>query len=212
MPEKNLFLDYGRLIADYDFNRETLQRANKLALSYINSLSNQEVSSKSLETAHDKAIQAYLRTRKKDNSEWTMNHIMSLMVLNLGITADVQQLEDIYKFNDHNSVIFPDSRKILGELGDKYKLGIISNLPHDSLIYELKKENMQSLFDPIVISYQVGFRKPHPTIYLEALKRANTSPENSIFVSHDKQEVIGAKKVGMKGLLVKSLEEVIGIL
>jgi len=33
----NLFLDYGGLIVDYNFNRDTLLRAHNLALDYINS-------------------------------------------------------------------------------------------------------------------------------------------------------------------------------
>ncbi|MDD5192506.1 MAG: HAD family hydrolase [Candidatus Nanoarchaeia archaeon] len=212
MPKKNLFLDYGGLITNYDFNKETLQRAHKLALVYINSLGSPEISPQSLETAHNKATETYIYTREKDNSEWTMNQIMGLMVLNLGIKADLQQLEDIYKFNDHNSILFPNSKRILMDLSKNYKLGIISNLPHDSLISELKKESMLNMFDPIVISCQVGYRKPHPAIYQEAMRRANARSEKCIFASHDEQEIIGADRVGMKGILAKSLEEVIGAL
>ncbi|MCK5321300.1 HAD family hydrolase [Candidatus Pacearchaeota archaeon] len=210
--EKNLFIDYGGLIFDYDFNRDTLQRAHKLALGYINSLNDKKICLRGLETAHDKAIRIYLGARNQDNSEWTMNQIMSLMLDNLKINVDVQHLEDIYKFNDHDSIPYSHSKKTLRELKNKYKLGIISNLPHDSLITELGKGGMRGLFDPIVISYQVGVRKPHPKIYQEALRRANTTAKDSIFVSHEDYEVVGAEKVGMRGILVKSLEEVIGVL
>ena len=209
--QKRIFLDYGGLIFDYDFNKDTLARAHRLALSYINSLDRHQISPRTLGDAHNKAIQDYL-TARQDNSEWTMNQIMSLLVRNLGIEADVQHLEDIYKFNDHNSTPYLHSKRVLRELSERYKLGIISNLPHDSLITELDREKMLEMFDPIVVSYQVGVRKPHPKIYQEALRRANTTAKNSIFVSHDDFEVVGAENVGMRGILVKSLEEVIGIL
>jgi len=208
----NLFLDYGGLIFNYDFNKDTLARAHKLALSYINSLNRHQISPRTLGDAHNNAIQAYLTTRQKDNSEWPMNRIINLMFNNLGIKADLKELENIYKFNDHDSKSFPNTKPILQQLLQNHKLGIISNLPHDSLIYELDREKMLEMFNPIVISYQVGYRKPHPAIYQEAMKRANTTPENSIFASHDKEEVEGAEKVGMKGILVKSLDEVIGAL
>lgn len=155
--KQNLFLDYGGLIFNYDFNRETLQRAHKLALSYINSLDGREVSTQALETAHNKAIETYLWARKQDNSEWTMNQIMGLMVSNLGITADVPHLEDIYKFNDHNSTPYPHSRKVLAGLAEKYKLGIISNLPHDSLITELEREKVVQGYKPLVNVGKLGF-------------------------------------------------------
>jgi len=208
---RSLFLDYGGLLFKYDFNRETLLRAHNLALNYINSLNSHQISPRTIWDAHTKAIQAYLSARQ-DNSEWTMNQIMSLFARNLGINVDIQELEDVYKFNDHDSNPFPNTKKILMDLSKKYKLGIISNLPHDSLITELDKEKMLNMFDPIVISYEVGVRKPHPRIYQQALERAKTTPENSIFVSHDKEEVQGAENVGIRGILVKSLEEVIGFL
>ena len=207
----NLFLDYGGLIVDYNFNRDTLLRAHNLALDYINSFDGDLISLDKLSEAHNKATQDYL-TARQDNSEWTMDKIMGLMLSNLGINAPVSEVSEIYKLKDHDSKPFLKSKQILMDLSKTHKLGIISNLPHDSLIYELKRENMLGLFDPIVISYQVGFRKPHPAIYQEAIRRANTTPENSIFASHDEQEVIGAEKVGIRGLLVKSLEEVIGAL
>lgn len=212
MERKNLFLDYGGLIFNYDFNRETLQRAHRLALSYINSLRSSEVSTQALETAHNKAIKAYLQDREGNKSEWTMNQIMSLMVSELGINADVELLEEIYKLNDHNSFPYPHSRRVLDELSKEYKLGIISNLPHDSILIELKREKMVDMFNPIIVSYQVGVRKPHPKIYQTAMQMANTTPKKSIFISHELEEANGAKKVGMRGVLVKSLEEVIGIL
>ncbi len=212
MKQQNLFLDYGGLIFDYDFNKDTLARAHKLALFYINSLNRHQISPRTIGDAHNKAIQDYLATRRQDNSEWTINKIMSLMIKNLEIKADLKELENIYKFNDHDSNPFPNSKQILKQLSQNYKLGIISNLPHDSLTYELRNHNMLNLFNPIVISYQVGFRKPHPAIYQEAMKRANTTQENSIFVSHEQEEVQGAENVGIRGILVKSLEEVIGVL
>lgn len=209
--KRNLFLDYGELICRYNFNSETLQRAHDLTFKYLTS-QGKKISPRGLENAHKKAIQAYLQARSKDNSEWTMNQIMGLMLSNLGINADVQHIGEIYKLNDHDSTPFPNSRRILIDLSNRYQLGIISNLPHDSLLSELEREGMLSLFDPIVISYQVGFRKPNPEIYQKALKRAKTTAKKSIFISHDKPEVVGAENIGMKGILVKSLEEVIGTL
>jgi len=208
--ERRLFLDYGELIFNYNFNKDTLSRAHKLALSYINSLNGHQISPRTLGGAHNKAIQVYLTARKRDNSEWKMSKIMSLMLENLGINADVSELEDIYKLNDHDSRPFPNMNATLQQLSKNHKLGIISNLPHDSLITELGNYDMLDMFDTITISCQVGYRKPHPAIYNEAMNRANTKPENSIFVSHDEEEVEGANNVGMRGILVKSLEEVIG--
>lgn len=212
MTKENLLLDYGGLIVNYDFNEKTLFRAHNLFLDYINSFNGNLINLQNLSKAHNKAIRAYLETRQKDNSEWHLDKIIGLMLSDLGINVPVSEVSEIYKLKDHDSKPFPNSKQILVDLSKTHKLGIISNLPHNSLIYELRKEEMLNLFDPIVISYQVGFRKPHPAIYQEAMRRANAKPERCIFVSHDEPEVKGAEAVGIRGILVKSLEEVIGIL
>ncbi|MCX6750405.1 MAG: HAD-IA family hydrolase, partial [Candidatus Pacearchaeota archaeon] len=117
----------------------------------------------------------------------------------------------IYKLNDHDATPKGNSLEILADLAKRRKLGIISNLPHDSLVYELQKYGMRELFDTITVSYQVGVRKPHPEIYLEAMRRAGAKPENSLFISHDEAEVNGARAVGMEAILTNSLEEMIGV-
>jgi putative hydrolase of the HAD superfamily len=212
MTKENLFLDYGELIVNYDFNKRTLFRAHNLALTHLNS-SGFDINLEGISAAHDRAIKAYLQARH-DSTEWSMNQIMELMLQNLGINSPAltSQIATIYKLNDHDITPKGNSPEILADLAQRRKLGIISNLPHDSLIYELQNYGMRDLFDLIVISYQVGFRKPHPAIYKEAIRRASTTPEKCIFVSHDEQEVKGAEAVGIRGILVKSLEEVIGIL
>ena len=100
------------------------------------------------------------------------------MTENLGINSPAltSQIATIYKLNDHDATPKGNSPEILRDLSQRRKLGIISNLPHDSLIYELQKYGMKDLFDTITISYQVGVRKPRPEIYLEAMRRAEVKP------------------------------------
>ena len=208
---KKLFFDYGGLIANYDFNKGTLFRAHRLALDYLNSLNRHKINLTQLAKAHDQTIQTYL-TARKDGSEWSMNKLMRLLLSNLGLNSNVpvSKVSEIYKQNDHDSTPYPDTKRVLTELAKNRTLGIISNLPHDSLIYELKRDKLLDLFETVTISFEVGVRKPHPKIYQEALRKAKVTPAESFFISHDKEEVRGARKLGIESLLVKSIKEVIG--
>ena len=212
MTKENLFLDYGGLIFNYDFNEKTLFRAHNLALACFNSVGF-NLNLDKISAAHDRAIKAYLQARKHDFTEWNMSQIMGLMTENLGINSPAltSQIATIYKLNDHDATPKGNSPEILRDLSQRRKLGIISNLPHDSLIYELQKYGMKDLFDTVTISYQVGVRKPRPEIYLEAMRRAEVKPGNSLFISHDEPEVKGARAVGMEAILTDSLEEMIGV-
>lgn len=208
---KKLFFDYGGLIANYDFNKGTLFRAHRLALDYLNSLNGHKINLTQLAKAHEQTIQTYL-TARKDGSEWSMNKLMRLLLSNLGLNSNVpvSKVSEIYKQNDHDSTPYPDTKRVLTELAKNRTLGIISNLPHDSLIYELKRDKLLDLFETVTISFEVGVRKPHPKIYQEALRKAKVTPAESFFISHDKEEVRGARKLGIESLLVKSIKEVIG--
>lgn len=210
--DKKIFLDYGGLICDYQFNRGTLFRAHRLALDYLNSQNGHKISLDQLSSAHDKAIRAYLQARQ-DHTEWPMDKIMGLVLSNLGLNGNisVSRVSDIYKYNDHDATPYPITKKVLGILSKMGKLGIISNLPHDSEIEELKAFGLLDHFDTITISYQVGYRKPHPAIYETALRSAEVTSEESIFISHDQEEVEGARRLGIESHLVKSIGEVIGV-
>ena len=212
MTKENLFFDYGGLIVNYDFNKQTLFRAHNLALRYINSATSQAIELADLSNAHDSAIQAYLQARK-DNSEWSMDRIMGLMLNNLGVGKRVSmpRVSLIYKLNDHDVSLKGNALEVLNGLSRTSRLNIITNLPHDSVLYELQKFGMLGFFSTITMSHEVGFRKPRPEIYLEAIRRANATPRNSVFISHDIKEVKGAEAVGMEGVLADSVEEMIGI-
>ncbi|MEK6891115.1 MAG: HAD family hydrolase [Nanoarchaeota archaeon] len=212
MVKRNIFLDYGELIAKQEFNRDTLYRAHNLALDYLNSNHPNLVSLDNLAGSHNQVILRYLEARK-DGTEWSMERIISQVIGALNISdSHVSSLVNIYKLNDHDYSLLPDAREVLLEIARSRKLGIISNLPHNSLIHELEDFELLDLFDTLTISGVVGYRKPHPAIYQSALAKAQTRPEESTFVSHDKDEVKGAERVGMEGILVKSIKEVVGML
>lgn len=212
--ERAVFLDYGGLLFDYDFNRQTLFRAHAMVLEHLHSHNSDHLDISTLAQAHDRAIQTYLKARGENNYEWAMEKITELVLKEAGINdrSLVSSVEDIYKLNDHDSRPLTSVVTVLPELARRRELGIISNLPHDALIHELREYGLLDLFKTITISYQVGFRKPHPQIYREALKRANARAEESLFISHDKEEVLGAERIGMKGLLVNSLENILEVI
>jgi len=209
--EKVIFMDYGELLFRYDFNKNTLSRAHNLVLEHLHN-QGVDINKENLAKAHDTAIHAYLDARKKDNSEWTMGQIMSLMFDEAGLDyKHLDKVSTIYKLSDHDSTPFPSTITEVPKLAKIADLGIISNLPHDALVHELKRYEMFDFFKTITVSYQIGVRKPHQKIYQEALRRANVRADESLFISHEDYEVKGAEAVGMRGLLVPSLENILEV-
>jgi len=211
MEKPHVFLDYGGLIMDYQFTPETLQRAHDIALRLINSHKGIHISPELLRESHNLAIAEYRRAREKGNAEWSMDVIMGIMLENMGLEKKISSrtLGGIYMVYDHDTKPMPTTLKSLPELRKVGEVGIISNLPHNAIGYELSTFGLTDVFFPIVVSYQVGYRKPHPVIYQEALGRAEIKPEQGVFFSHDQEEVDGALAVGMQGYLAKNLAEVL---
>jgi HAD superfamily hydrolase (TIGR01509 family) len=57
--------------------------------------------------------------------------------------------------------------------------------------------------DDYVTSVDVGVRKPHPDIFLEAVRRAGARPEECLMIGDDpRDDVQGALALGMRALLV----------
>ena len=79
-------------------------------------------------------------------------------------------------------------------------------------------DELRQIFDTLVISGEVGMRKPQPEIYLLAAERAGARPEDCVFVDDFSVNVEGAEAVGMKGIVhedarttIATLEEVLGL-
>jgi putative hydrolase of the HAD superfamily len=88
--------------------------------------------------------------------------------------------------------------------GEGYKLGLVSNtiFPDRFHLTELKRFKLFPYLDTIFFSSEVGYKKPHPQIFLQCLERLRIEPEESLFIG-DKliEDIGGAKNVGMKGIL-----------
>jgi putative hydrolase of the HAD superfamily len=58
--------------------------------------------------------------------------------------------------------------------------------------------------DSLVISSEVGFRKPHPSFYHAACARLGLPPERVLFVGDDlENDVLGAIRAGLSGMLLE---------
>lgn len=94
---------------------------------------------------------------------------------------------------------------ILEELRKHYRLAVVSNLGIPEVVpITLEKLGIKEYFDVITASGSVGYRKPSPVIFNEALKAVGTLLKETVFVGdslyHDIQ---GAKAAGMKAIWLK---------
>ena len=83
------------------------------------------------------------------------------------------------------------------------RTGLLSNSWGDS---GYERSAFRELFDAVVISAEVGLRKPDPAIFLLAAERIGVPPEECVFVDDLLHNAEGARAVGMEGIVHRSAE------
>ena len=83
-----------------------------------------------------------------------------------------------------------------------YKLGLISNW-NETARAVLHANQLAEELDNIIISSEVGIEKPNPAIFEAALRQANVTAEESLYIGDNYyDDVIGSGQVGMDCLLI----------
>ncbi|MEX0616333.1 MAG: HAD family phosphatase [Candidatus Woykebacteria bacterium] len=102
----------------------------------------------------------------------------------------------------------PDQEVVdhIRNLRPKYKTALVSN----ANAVEFSTPQAQALyksFDVVVLSYQVGVRKPHEKIYDVAFEKLSVEPKEAVFVDNEADNVEEATKLGMVGILFKDAKQ-----
>ena len=99
--------------------------------------------------------------------------------------------------------LYPQTKEILEQLVQEYKLGIIANqLP--GLEERLKDFGILDYFDAIFSSADLGLAKPDPAIFRLVLQKTNCLPQQAIMIGDRlDNDIVPAKRIGMKTIWIK---------
>ena len=92
-----------------------------------------------------------------------------------------------------------DHVEFLALIGTAYSLALVSNFDHGPTARNiLERDGAASYFDPIVISDEHGWRKPHANIFIDTLDTLGVTPEDALYVGDSvADDVVGAKGAGL---------------
>lgn len=128
-----------------------------------------------------------------------------LMMHDVAVPYDRKTLVGMILDYSDEVLPIPGGRQALKTLKQRgYILGIVTDSMHS---IERKKRwldrvDVGDLIDVLVCSSVLGVHKPDAAIYLEALSRANLTPDVSAFVGHAADELWGARQVGLTTIAV----------
>ncbi len=176
------------LLFDLD---ETLIRREAAFWSWIE----RESASRPLST-RDRAAVAVLDGRGRNPKEALLAHLATLF------SWPEQSFEQwLVRYRDGLLLgISPDSalHSMLARLSRSYRLGIVSNGTSATQRAKIQRAELERFFEPILISEEVGVRKPAAQIFMCAAEVWNLAPESILVVGDDADhDVAGARAAGM---------------
>jgi putative hydrolase of the HAD superfamily len=98
---------------------------------------------------------------------------------------------------------YPWSRAALEALQPRYRLGMITNGAPDLQRLKLAGTGLAELFEPLVVSGELGVGKPEPAIFAHALTQAGATPDEAIMIGDSwERDVLGATGAGLRAVWV----------
>jgi HAD superfamily hydrolase (TIGR01509 family) len=137
-----------------------------------------------------------------DHGFWRMFYAHLLESIAIDEPALLDHLVTGTRISANWCVIRPGTRDALLRLAQKHRLGVISNAD-GKIAQVLERCGIADCFEVIVDSGIVGFEKPHPAIFAEALRSVGSAPSETLYVGDIYSvDYLGARKAGMEGILM----------
>lgn len=98
----------------------------------------------------------------------------------------------------------PHHGPLLRRLAERYKLAVVSNFDYTPTALDiLERAGVTDLFQTIVVSDEIGWRKPRRDIFDAALLRLGVRASESLFIGdRADMDVLGAQQVGMDAVWI----------
>ena len=116
----------------------------------------------------------------------------------LGVTTDAFRAK-IAAGEQRNQALF---QEIL-HLKMTYKTAMLSNISVPSLQKRFSRPELNTYFDEVILSGEVGFAKPEAAIYEIAAERLGARCDECVFIDDRETFVEAAQAVGMQGIVYK---------
>jgi len=137
-----------------------------------------------------------------DHGFWWMFYSQLLSEIGLNDDAVRDQLVASIRNSGNWDTIRPGTAEQLHEIGERYQIAVISNA--DGKIEDvLRRSGIAQCFRTITDSGLVGYEKPHPEIFRQALESMNAASEESLYVGDVYSvDYLGATGAGMQAMLM----------
>lgn len=145
---------------------------------------------------------------QEHQQEFSMQEFASKLFPTIGIPEPTEnqldQFSEVYT-RDWRQGVEPIQglAPFLNHVRKRFKTALISNTHYEPMVLSIIEEQGMGAFDLVTTSVTHGQPKPHPDIFVDALKQLDLSPEEAIYVGDNyRADYVGATEVGMTCYLI----------
>lgn len=158
--------------------------------------------------AFQSEMEASLRQRQEDHVERPAGLVLRSVLRQAGI-SDVSDdlirraLQEMFVISEAHWVLMPDAHAVLQDLQRRsLLLGMISNASDtDDVNRLIDAADLRGFFDPILISAEVGKRKPDPSLFKAVLQTWSLPPDQVVMIGDTlPHDILGAQRSGLRNI------------
>ncbi|MGM0392738.1 MAG: HAD family hydrolase [Bacteroidota bacterium] len=99
--------------------------------------------------------------------------------------------------------LIPGTKEILSTLKNVYRLGLLTNFTHGPAVRKIINDfGLSTFFDVVLISGELGFRKPHSFVFHKLIEHLGVGNDQIIYIGDDMEsDINGALRSGLQPVL-----------
>ena len=165
---------------------------------------------KRFQESYREAAARYVEACKRDGKETHNRFWISSALGGQGydVMPDDSRITDAVEayftaFYEYSRLI-PGTKEMLGKVRPVYRLGLLTNFTHGPAARRIIEQlGLTPLFDAIIISGEIGYRKPNPLVFRQLRSHLRVLETQIVHVGDDPEaDVLGALNAGIQPVWV----------
>jgi putative hydrolase of the HAD superfamily len=161
-----------------------------------------------LRLLYDEEIRRQLRDSSERHPEVHVERAFARILSEYGLEASPERARTIAQLFRSQTVerfgLFPETREVIVALGRRHRLAIVSDSQPAYILPELRMTGLEAFFEVVVISAELGYRKPDPRMFQRALERMSLLAHEVVHVGDTwERDIEGATATGIRGFWLR---------
>ncbi len=165
-----------------------------------------ELDEESFKQRYRQAASRFLEETRREGRETHNRFWISAALNNMGYNVPpgdpriAEAVEGYFSAFYPHCRLVPGTKEMLESLSGTYRIGLLSNFTHAPAAREiLKTVGLTPFFERVLISGELGFRKPHRLVFDRLIESLEVEGNHILYVGDDPEsDIMGAIKAGIQ--------------